>query len=96
MGLFICFIFIFFTNRIILFFCRHMKIHDKDLSLSSPTSPSSSGKRKRPSAVISKKKLGHSDSGEKADEPPNKKVRRVPVLGRVIFLPCFNWSVFLN
>ncbi|KAF5905266.1 ras-responsive element-binding protein 1 isoform X3 [Clarias magur] len=52
---------------------RHMKIHDKDPSLPSPTSPPLSGKRKRPSAVISKKKPSHSDDGEQADEPPSKK-----------------------
>ncbi|XP_053090042.1 ras-responsive element-binding protein 1 isoform X2 [Pangasianodon hypophthalmus] len=53
---------------------RHMKIHDKDPSLSSPTSPPSSGKRKRPSAVISKKKPSHSDDGEQADEPSSKRL----------------------
>ncbi|TSK16038.1 Ras-responsive element-binding protein 1 [Bagarius yarrelli] len=53
---------------------RHMKIHDKDASLSSPTSPSPSGKRKRPSAVLSKKKPNNSNDGEQADEPSSKKV----------------------
>ncbi|XP_060778476.1 ras-responsive element-binding protein 1 isoform X3 [Neoarius graeffei] len=52
---------------------RHMKIHDKDPSLSSPTSPPSSGKRKRPCAVISKKKPSQSDDGEQADEPSSKR-----------------------
>ncbi|XP_058246686.1 ras-responsive element-binding protein 1 isoform X2 [Hemibagrus wyckioides] len=53
---------------------RHMKIHDKDPSLSSPTSPPLAGKRKRPSAIISKKKPSHSDNGEQADEPSSKRV----------------------
>lgn len=65
-----------------------MKIHDKDPSLPSPTSPSLSGKRKRPSAVISKKKLSHSDDGEQADEPPSKKVRCVAVTRHVLHLLC--------
>ncbi|XP_027005181.2 ras-responsive element-binding protein 1 isoform X5 [Tachysurus fulvidraco] len=52
---------------------RHMKIHDKDPSLSSPTSPLLSGKRKRSSAVLSKKKPTHSDDGEQADEPSSKR-----------------------
>lgn len=54
-----------------------MKIHVKDPSLSSPTSPQSSGKRKRPSAVLSKKKHSQSDDREQADEPANKRVRFV-------------------
>lgn len=65
--------------------CRHMKIHDKDSSLSSSTSPPPSGKRKRPSAGISKKKPSHSDDGEQADEPSSKKVRFVAVICGVIF-----------
>lgn len=57
-----------------------MKIHDKDSSLSSPTNPPASGKRKRPSAVISKKKPSLSDEVEQADEPSNKKVRFVAIM----------------
>ncbi|KAF7708934.1 ras-responsive element-binding protein 1 isoform X1 [Silurus meridionalis] len=53
---------------------RHMKIHDKDPSLSSPTSPPASGKRKRPSAVISKKKPSQNEHGEQSNEPSNKRL----------------------
>lgn len=70
----------FYHNFFSFLICRHMKIHDKDPSLSSPTSPPSSGKRKRPCAVISKKKPSQSDDGEQADEPSSKRVRFVAVL----------------
>lgn len=55
-----------------MYFCRHMKIHEKDANSILTPSSSPLNKRRRLSA---KRKPSEEDEAEQAEEPPVKKVR---------------------